>query len=92
MPAAEVSSERRELVVGSASVESGVAWRMARQESLGASGGSAALGVAYASHWLPSPLLDGIAVFGNLWPRDDQALRPALTNEHSSSRSVTPQE
>ena len=75
--ARRVSSERRWLVRGSASVESGVLWGMARLEGLGASEQSAALDAAFASCWLLTPLLDGIAAFGNLWPHDDKALAPA---------------
>lgn len=54
---------------------------MARLEGLGASKGAAALDAAFASYWLPSPLLDGIAVFGNLWPHDDKALEPCTSNQ-----------
>jgi hypothetical protein len=37
-------------------------------ESLGASGGSAALVPAFASYWLRNHVLDGIAVLENPWP------------------------
>ena len=64
---------------------------MARQESLGASGRSAGLAVGISSFWLPNPLLDGIAVFGNLWLQYDQTLSPRL-QPNSSSESLTRQE
>jgi hypothetical protein len=37
-------------------------------ESLGASGGSAALVPAFASYWLRKHVVDRIAVFGDPWP------------------------
>jgi hypothetical protein len=59
---------------------------MARPESLGASGGSALLS-AFAGYWLRNHLLDGIAVFGNLWPDASGCDPVTMTRRYRPTRT-----